>query len=165
MWIEGGGEREREKGELIRSPSHRVAFPFRLFGVTTLDVVRASTFVSEVAGVPTKAPDCESSSLSPASSSRATSVESRFLLRVADSLSLSPFPFVSFVSFADTIPVIGGHSGVTIVPLLSQSKPALPTEVLESEEKLAAIVKRIQFGGDGQSSPAFNESSEGKTMS
>ncbi|KAL7411667.1 lactate/malate dehydrogenase [Mrakia frigida] len=77
----------------------------RLFGVTTLDVVRASTFVSDVAGVPTKAPDY-------------------------------------------SIPVIGGHSGVTIVPLLSQSSPALPAEVLENEEKLAAIVKRIQFGGD-----------------
>ena len=55
----------------------------------------------------------------------------------------------------DTIPVIGGHSGVTIVPLLSQSSPALPKDVLEDEAKLAELVKRIQFGGDGLSSVCF----------
>lgn len=49
---------------------------FRLFGVTTLDVVRAARFVSEV-----KHTDPEN----------------------------------------EIIPVVGGHSGVTIVPLLSQS--------------------------------------------
>ena len=48
----------------------------RLFGVTTLDVVRAARFVSEV-----KNTDPEE----------------------------------------ENIPVVGGHSGVTIVPLLSQS--------------------------------------------
>jgi len=48
----------------------------RLFGVTTLDVVRAARFVSEL-----KNTDPEE----------------------------------------ELIPVIGGHSGVTIVPLLSQS--------------------------------------------
>lgn len=47
-----------------------------LFGVTTLDVVRAARFVSEI-----KNTDPEE----------------------------------------ETIPVVGGHSGVTIVPLLSQS--------------------------------------------
>ncbi|KAG0326506.1 Malate dehydrogenase, cytoplasmic [Podila horticola] len=50
--------------------------PKKLFGVTTLDVVRASRFVSEVKKVSTE---------------------------------------------AAKITVIGGHSGVTIVPLLSQS--------------------------------------------
>ncbi|CED85321.1 nad-malate dehydrogenase [Phaffia rhodozyma] len=79
--------------------------PKRLFGVTTLDAVRASTFVASIAGVATKAPDYY-------------------------------------------IPVVGGHSGITIVPLLSQSNPALPKEVLDDESKLAALVKRIQFGGD-----------------
>jgi malate/lactate dehydrogenase len=49
---------------------------FRLFGVTTLDVVRAARFVSEL---------------------RNTDPEE------------------------ELIPVVGGHSGVTIVPLLSQS--------------------------------------------
>lgn len=43
------------------------------------------------------------------------------------------------------IPVVGGHSGHTIVPLLSQSKPPLK----ESDPKvIAELVNRIQFGGD-----------------
>jgi malate dehydrogenase len=37
---------------------------------------------------------------------------------------------------------------VTIVPLLSQSKPALPENVLSDKTKMAELVKRIQFGGD-----------------
>lgn len=32
--------------------------------------------------------------------------------------------------------------------MLSQSKPALPEAILSDESKLAALVKRIQFGGD-----------------
>ena len=72
--------------------------PKKLFGVTTLDVVRAETFVAEITGA--KSP--------------------------AD----------------QTIPVIGGHSGETIVPLLSQSGYNLEGEAL------AAYVKRVQFGGD-----------------
>jgi malate dehydrogenase len=44
--------------------------------------------------------------------------------------------------------VIGGHSGVTILPLLSQSKPPLPQSVLSDKTKIAELVKRIQFGGD-----------------
>jgi malate dehydrogenase len=79
---------------------HGVFDPKKLFGVTTLDVVRASTFVSEIHG----------------NLSLATSV---------------------------TVPVIGGHSGVTIVPLLSQSSHPLP-----SGTDLTALINRIQFGGD-----------------
>lgn len=79
--------------------------PKRLFGVTTLDVVRASTFVAEVAGQTEKAHDYH-------------------------------------------IPVIGGHSGVTILPLLSQSKPPLPQSVMSDETKVKELVNRIQFGGD-----------------
>jgi malate dehydrogenase len=71
--------------------------PKRLFGVTTLDVVRASRFISEIK-------DTDPSS--------------------------------------ENITVIGGHSGVTIVPLLSQSGYNL------EGEKLDAYVKRVQFGGD-----------------
>lgn len=82
---------------------HDVFDPKRLFGVTTLDVVRASTFVSEVLG----------------------------------DISLST---------AITIPVIGGHSGVTIVPLLSQSSHPLPSSLTTTERE--ALIKRIQFGGD-----------------
>jgi len=70
----------------------------RLFGVTTLDVVRAETFVGEIVGEKTP------SSL--------------------------------------TIPVVGGHSGETIVPLFSQAGVKIP------DNKLEALVKRVQFGGD-----------------
>jgi malate dehydrogenase len=71
--------------------------PKRLFGVTTLDVVRASRFISQL------------KSTDPAS---------------------------------ENITVIGGHSGATIVPLLSQSGYNL------EGEKLDHYVKRVQFGGD-----------------
>lgn len=72
--------------------------PKRLFGVTTLDVVRASRFVSELA------------STDPAD---------------------------------EAVTVVGGHSGVTIVPLLSQSShPEI------SGAELDAYVNRVQFGGD-----------------
>ncbi|KIY44927.1 malate dehydrogenase [Fistulina hepatica ATCC 64428] len=76
--------------------------PKRLFGVTTLDVVRASTFVAEILG----------------------------------DISLAP---------SVTVPVVGGHSGITIVPLLSQSSHALPSLKTTDYD---ALVTRIQFGGD-----------------
>ncbi|GAA5940711.1 hypothetical protein JCM21900_002818 [Sporobolomyces salmonicolor] len=79
--------------------------PKRVFGVTTLDVVRSSTMSAQAIGRPTSAPEY-------------------------------------------TIPVVGGHSGVTIIPLLSQSKPPLPESLFGDEEKLKALVHRIQFGGD-----------------
>ncbi|KAG6332572.1 hypothetical protein ID866_6522, partial [Astraeus odoratus] len=82
---------------------HNVFDPKRLFGVTTLDVVRASTFVAEVLG--------------------------------DRSLSQSV-----------TVPVVGGHSGVTIVPLLSQSSHPLPENLDKST--VNSLVHRIQFGGD-----------------
>ncbi|KAI1333764.1 malate dehydrogenase [Xylariaceae sp. FL0016] len=73
--------------------------PKRLFGVTTLDIVRAETFVAEIAGKKT------GSEL--------------------------------------TVPVIGGHSGETIVPLFSQvSGVSIP------DDKYDALVNRVQFGGD-----------------
>ncbi|SPN98335.1 probable malate dehydrogenase [Cephalotrichum gorgonifer] len=71
----------------------------RLFGVTTLDIVRAETFVSEISGQ-----------------------------AVADL----------------TVPVIGGHSGETIVPLFSQVTPS----VTIPDDKYDALVNRVQFGGD-----------------
>ncbi|GAA5858590.1 hypothetical protein JCM8547_001378 [Rhodosporidiobolus lusitaniae] len=79
--------------------------PKRLFGVTTLDVVRSSTMSAQAIGKPNSA-------------------------------------------YEFTIPVVGGHSGLTILPLLSQSKPALPESLFSDEEKLKALVHRIQFGGD-----------------
>jgi len=41
-----------------------------------------------------------------------------------------------------TIPVVGGHSGETIVPLFSQAGVSIPAD------KLEALVNRVQFGGD-----------------
>ncbi|KAI9020224.1 malate dehydrogenase, NAD-dependent [Phycomyces nitens] len=73
--------------------------PRKIFGVTTLDIVRASTFVSELIGA-------EASQLQ--------------------------------------VPVVGGHSGVTILPLLSQ---VVGTSAL-TEEQIAKVTHRIQFGGD-----------------
>ncbi|KAF3081384.1 hypothetical protein TWF225_011394 [Orbilia oligospora] len=78
---------------------HEVFDATKLFGVTSLDVVRASTFVADVVGG-------------------------------------SPTDY--------KVPVVGGHSGETIVPLLSQITPK--TEI--PSDKLEALVKRIQFGGD-----------------
>jgi malate/lactate dehydrogenase len=42
------------------------------------------------------------------------------------------------------VPVVGGHSGVTILPLLSQVSG---TEKL-SQEQVEQVTNRIQFGGD-----------------
>ncbi|MEK9497579.1 malate dehydrogenase [Photorhabdus sp. P32] len=69
----------------------------RLFGVTTLDVIRSNTFVAELKG---KKPQ---------------EIE---------------------------VPVIGGHSGVTILPLLSQ----VPG-VSFTDEELVSLTKRIQNAG------------------
>lgn len=69
----------------------------KLFGVTTLDVIRAETFVAEKKGLNT------------------TSVH---------------------------VPVIGGHSGTTILPLLSQVDG-----VEFTEEEVAALTTRIQNAG------------------
>ena len=70
--------------------------PSRLFGVTTLDVIRSSTFVAEK--------------------------------NDRDPRDVS-------------VPVIGGHSGITILPLLSQSGFDF------SDEDAAAMTKRIQNAG------------------
>jgi malate dehydrogenase len=74
--------------------------PKRLFGVTTLDVVRAETFVQDLTGLknPSEA----------------------------------------------TIPVVGGHSGETIVPLFSQAKPSFQVP----SDRYDKLVNRVQFGGD-----------------
>ena len=68
--------------------------PQKVFGVTTLDVVRAETFVQEISGEKDPA--------------------------------------------KTVIPVIGGHSGETIVPLFSLAKP--PVKI--PEDKLAPLIKR-----------------------
>lgn len=73
--------------------------PKKLFGVTTLDTIRASRFISEIVKTdPTN----------------------------------------------EKVSVVGGHSGITIIPLLSQTKYA---EKISKEDK-EALIHRIQFGGD-----------------
>ena len=72
--------------------------PKRLLGVTTLDVVRANTFVAEILGVDPREVD---------------------------------------------VPVVGGHAGVTILPLLSQVKPPSSFTAEETEY----LTNRIQNGG------------------
>lgn len=72
--------------------------PNRLFGVTTLDVVRARTFV-------------------------------------ADALNVNPMKV--------NVPVIGGHTGTTILPILSQSTPPYRG----TDEERAALIHRIQEAG------------------
>lgn len=68
--------------------------PKKLFGVTTLDVVRAETFVAGITGEKDPA--------------------------------------------KTVIPVVGGHSGETIIPLFSLAKPAIKIP----EDKLDALVHR-----------------------
>ncbi|KAF9577769.1 hypothetical protein BGW38_006803, partial [Lunasporangiospora selenospora] len=74
--------------------------PRRVFGVTTLDVVRSSTFVHEIRP--------------------------------------------QFAPHDNRITVIGGHSGATIVPILSQ----IQGNASFSTDEIKALTKRIQFGGD-----------------
>ncbi|KAF5287443.1 hypothetical protein FQR65_LT12268 [Abscondita terminalis] len=72
--------------------------PKRIFGVTTLDVERAITFVAELKG-------------------------------------LNPLDV--------NVPVIGGHAGTTILPIISQASPKVSFE----HNKLEALVARIQDAG------------------
>lgn len=72
--------------------------PKRLLGVTTLDVVRANTFVAEVLGI--------------------------------DPRDVS-------------VPVVGGHAGVTILPLLSQVNPPCSF----TPDEISYLTNRIQNGG------------------
>jgi len=75
--------------------------PKKLFGVTTLDVVRSSRFLGEITG--DKPEDIK-------------------------------------------VTVVGGHSGVTIVPLLSQTPQAKSLQFGGAD--WSKLVHRIQFGGD-----------------
>ncbi|KOB77995.1 Malate dehydrogenase [Operophtera brumata] len=53
-----------------------------------------------------------------------------------------------------SIPVIGGHSGITIIPVLSQSKPAVK---LNDQAKISALTERIQEAGtEGHSGVTIN---------
>merc|ERR1712226_233760 len=78
---------------------HGVYNPDKIFGVTTLDVVRANCFVAGLKGY-----DAETTN----------------------------------------VPVVGGHAGKTIVPLISQSNPKAEFD----QETLDKLTHRIMFGGD-----------------
>ncbi|KAH8387369.1 hypothetical protein KR093_006654, partial [Drosophila rubida] len=73
--------------------------PKRLFGVTTLDLIRAETFIGN---------------------------------------------FMDIDPRDVQVPVIGGHAGKTILPILSQCNPELD---LEHDCKMT-LIRRIQMGGD-----------------
>lgn len=72
--------------------------PKKVFGVTTLDVVRANAFIAEAKG------------LDPA---------------------------------VLNVPVVGGHAGITIIPLISQSTPSISFPA----DQQKAIISRIQDAG------------------
>jgi len=72
--------------------------PAKIFGVTTLDVVRANTFIGEMKGLDPADVNC---------------------------------------------PVVGGHAGVTIMPLISQCAPAVEFD----PDTLKALTERIQDAG------------------
>jgi malate dehydrogenase len=46
------------------------------------------------------------------------------------------------------VPVVGGHSGTTIVPLFSQAEPKIDSKLLNNKEEVDKVINRIQFGGD-----------------
>lgn len=77
---------------------HNVYDPKRMFGVTSLDIVRANTFIAQAKGLDVSQVNC---------------------------------------------PVVGGHSGVTIIPLISQCTPP----VSFPPEERAAMTTRIQNAG------------------
>ena len=76
---------------------HGVLDPRKVFGVTTLDVVRASTFAAHALGID------------------------------------DPKKY--------QVPVVGGHSGATILPLFSQSSPAIEF----SQGQLDAVTNRERY--------------------
>merc|ERR1711899_135865 len=72
--------------------------PAKIFGVTTLDVVRANKFISELKGLDPQDVNC---------------------------------------------PVVGGHAGITIMPLISQCTPSVEFPA----DQLKALTERIQDAG------------------
>eukprot|EP00600_Ochromonadales_sp_CCMP1393_P001341 CAMPEP_0174990616 /NCGR_PEP_ID=MMETSP0004_2-20121128/21426_1 /TAXON_ID=420556 /ORGANISM="Ochromonas sp., Strain CCMP1393" /LENGTH=358 /DNA_ID=CAMNT_0016244255 /DNA_START=66 /DNA_END=1143 /DNA_ORIENTATION=- len=114
---------------------HGVFNPKKLFGVTTLDVVRANTFVSENQGKECKyliTDKYVQILFSPLLVPSFLSVNVRIM-----------HAFLGFDVSATKVNVIGGHAGTTILPLLSQVPGAN-----FSEEDVEALTHRIQFGGD-----------------
>lgn len=87
----------------------------RIFGVTTLDVVRASTLLA-------KSPFYTSNS------------------QANDGLFKDPSKI--------TVPVVGGHAGKTILPLLSRATPPIDKDKLTNNMKLTCkVIESIQEAG------------------
>lgn len=72
--------------------------PSKIFGISTLDLVRAATFIGQLKGLDPAKVNC---------------------------------------------PVVGGHSGISIVPLVSQCKPSVEF----SKDELTTLIKNIQEAG------------------
>lgn len=78
--------------------------PNRIFGISTLDIVRSNTFIAELKG-------------------------------------LNPMDV--------KVPVIGGHAGNTIIPLISQTSP----KVEFPQDTIQSLTKRIQEAGTEVGTP------------
>ncbi|RRT35541.1 hypothetical protein B296_00050461 [Ensete ventricosum] len=89
--------------------------PKRLLGVTTLDVVRANTFVSFYS--------------------------SSMMHLQAEVLGIDPREV--------NVPVVGGHSGVTILPLLSQAKAGAGSATLSMVTELPFFASKVRLGRGG----------------
>ncbi|MCP9259093.1 malate dehydrogenase [Dirofilaria immitis] len=90
----------RDLSEAAAKIKHNVFDPRRIFGVTTLDVVRSATFVAAAKGL-----DVEQTN----------------------------------------IPVIGGHSGITIIPILSQVEPSCKFSDDEGSATLSMALAASKF--------------------
>lgn len=98
----------------------------KLFGVTTLDVVSSTAAKPKPAYKPEPAPQVHQQSVV---------LQVRAKTFYAEKAGLS-------VSDVD-VPVIGGHAGITILPLFSQASP----DANLSEEQIDQLTKRTQDGG------------------
>lgn len=89
---------------LIKHDHNRSNIESRVYGVTNLDLVRASTFIQQLTDFKTNNPP--------------------------------------------GVPVIGGHSGDTIIPVFSTLNSVSGYETVLSPESRQKMVRRVQYGGD-----------------
>ena len=139
--------------------------PARLFGVTTLDVVRAETFIAEILGVvrcpwPLVAWPCvalfvvessldwdASGVVAAAGKKGGARLELQAPVKTQPTRQLkTPQPPQQNTPQKHqqdprdvTVPVVGGHAGATILPLLSQCRPPLQLEAARARQLMARI--------------------------
>ena len=104
--------------------------PKLLTGVTTLDIVRANTFVART---PTPQPSSSSAAIWTTIFSTRKKCLSAQLVWIAEMKGTDPTETY--------VPVIGGHSGLTILPLLSQTTP---TGLTFTDDEVDALSERIR---------------------